>query len=366
VSHQVRGVIARSVKAPVEVVTINVPDPGPGEALVKVQACGVCHTDLHYREGGINDNFPFLLGHEAAGIVEEVGPGVAGIEPGDHVVAAWSPSCGQCRFCKAGRRHLCNLADDPTSRATDRMTAAGTPLASFLGVGGFAERIILADNAVIPIDREMPLDRAALLGCAVITGYGAAQYAARVRAGDDVAVFGCGGVGLNIVQGARLAGAGTIIAVDLDDAKLEMAGKFGATHTLRGDAENLHKQIRALTREKAGLDFAFEAVGNPEIARIAFLSIAKGGEVILVGIAHMKEKVALSQIAAVTQEKGMRGTTNGSADSWKTVPLLVDLYRKRELKLDELVSRTYSLDEINDAMADLRSGRNARGVVIMD
>jgi S-(hydroxymethyl)glutathione dehydrogenase/alcohol dehydrogenase len=178
-------------------------------------------------------------------------------------------------------------------------------------------------------------------------------------------VFGCGGVGLNIIQGARLARAATIIAIDLDDAKLETAKKFGATHTLRGDAENLHKAIRALTKERAGLDFAFEAVGNPEIARVAFLSIAKGGQVILVGIAHMKEKVQISQIAAVTQEKGMRGTTNGSADSWTTVPLLIDLYRRKELKLDELVSRTYTLDEINEAMADLRSGKNARGVVVM-
>jgi len=187
-----------------------------------------------------------------------------------------------------------------------------------------------------------------------------------VKPGDDVAVFGCGGVGLNIVQGARLAGAGTIIAIDLDDAKLEIARKFGATHVLRGDAPDLHKAIRALTRERAGLDFAFEAVGNAEIARVAFLSIAKGGEVVLVGIAHMKEKVTLSQIAAVTQEKGVRGTTNGSADSWTTVPLLIELYRSGELLVDELVSRTYRLDEINEAFADIRSGRNARGVVVMD
>jgi S-(hydroxymethyl)glutathione dehydrogenase/alcohol dehydrogenase len=335
------------------------------EVLVGVKACGVCHSDL----SALNEFFacptPVVLGHEAAGVVEAVGPGVTSVVVGDHIVAAWSPFCGECRFCKAGRRHLCNLADDPTSRAMDRATSGGTAVASFLGVGGFAEQVILADNAVIRIAKDMPFDRAALLGCAVITGYGAARYCANVKPGDDVAVFGCGGVGLNIIQGAKLAGAGLIIAIDLDDAKLETAKTFGATHTLRGDAEGLHKQIRALTKEKAGLDFAFEAVGNAEIARVAFLSIAKGGDVILVGIAHMKEKVQLSQIAAVTQEKGMRGTTNGSADSWETVPLLIDLYRKKELKLDELVSRTYTLDEINEAMADLRSGKNARGVVVM-
>ncbi|HEY2773537.1 MAG TPA: Zn-dependent alcohol dehydrogenase [Candidatus Binatia bacterium] len=361
-----RAAVVYQKDQPMKVEEVVVRPPGEHEVRVRVKACGVCHSDL----SALNEFFacptPVVLGHEAAGIVEEVGSGVTSVAVGDHVVAAWSPSCGQCRFCKSGKPHLCNLADDPTSRAMDRMTSAGTPVASFLGVGGFAEHILLADNAVIRIDKSMPFDRAALLGCAVITGYGAARYAADVQPGDDVAVFGCGGVGLNIIQGCRMAGAGLIVAIDLDDAKLEIARKFGATHTLRGDAPDLHKAIRALTRERAGLDFAFEAVGNAEIARVAFLSIAKGGELVLVGIAHMKEKVSLSQIAAVTQEKAVRGTTNGSADSWKTVPLLIDLYRRKELLLDELVSRTYRLDEINEAMADLRSGRNARGVVVMD
>jgi len=360
-----RAAVVYQKDQPMKVEDVVLRPIGEHEVLVAVKACGVCHSDL----SALNEFFacptPVILGHEAAGVVEAVGTAVTSVAPGDHVVAAWSPTCGQCRFCKAGRPHLCNLADDPTSRAMDRASCGGTPVASFLGVGGFAEKIILADNAVIGIDKSMPFDRAALLGCAVITGYGAAVYSAKVKPGDDVAVFGCGGVGLNIIQGARLAGAGLIVAVDLDDAKLEMARKFGATHTLRGDAPDLHKAIRALTRDRAGLDFAFEAVGNAEVARVAFLSIAKGGEVILVGIAHMKDKVSLSQIAAVTQEKGMRGTTNGSADSWKTVPLLIDLYKKKELMLDELVSRTYTLDEINEAMADLRSGRNARGVVVM-
>jgi S-(hydroxymethyl)glutathione dehydrogenase/alcohol dehydrogenase len=361
-----RAAVVYQKDQPMKVEEVALRPLGEHEVLVRVKACGVCHSDL----SALNEFFacptPVVLGHEAAGVVEEVGPAVTSVKPGDHVVAAWSPSCGECRFCKAGKRHLCNLADDPTSRAMDRMTAGGAAVAAFLGVGGFCEKVILADNAVIAIDPSMPFDRAALLGCAVITGYGAARYSADVQQGDDVAVFGCGGVGLNIVQGARLAGARLVVAVDLDDAKLEMAKRFGATHTLRGDAADLHKQIRALTKERAGLDFAFEAVGNAEVARVAFLSIAKGGEVILVGIAHMKEKVSLSQIAAVTQEKGMRGTTNGSADSWTTVPLLIELYRKKDLLLDELVSKTYRLDEINEAFADIRSGRNARGVVVMD
>ena len=360
-----RAAIVHDKNEPMRIENVTLRDVGPREVRVRVHACGVCHSDLSVLNEFFACPTPVILGHEAAGVVEEVGAEVRGVAVGDHVVAAWSPACGQCRFCKRGRPHLCNLADDPTSRALDRVRAGDTAVAAFLGVGGFAEEIILAENALIKIDASMPLDRAALLGCAVITGYGAARYAARVAEGDDVAIFGCGGVGLNIIQGARLQKAGTIIAIDLDDAKLEMAKKFGATHVLRGDTPDLHKAIRALTRDRAGLDFAFDAVGNVEIARVAFLSIAKGGEVILVGIAHMKDKLALSQIAAVTQEKGVRGTTNGSADAWQTVPHLIDLYNDKQLLLDELVTRTYTLDEVNQAMDDLRSGRNARGVIVM-
>lgn len=360
-----RAAVVYQKDRPMKIEEVEFGELGPRDVAVAVKACGVCHSDL----SALNEFFacptPVILGHEAAGIVEAVGSEVTAVAPGDHVVAAWSPACGSCRFCKRGRPHLCNLADDPTSRALERVRAGGATVAQFLGVGGFAEKTVLADNAVIPIDSAMPFDRAALLGCAVITGYGAARYAAEVAPGDEVAVFGCGGVGLNIVQAAKLQGAKLIVAVDLDDAKLETAKRFGATHALRADTPDLHKAIRALTTERAGLDFAFEAVGNAEVGRVAFLSIAKGGEVILVGIAHMKDKLSLSQIAAVTQEKGVRGTTNGSADSWKTVPLLIDLYRKGDLLLDELVSRTYRLDEINQAMDDLRSGRNARGVVVM-
>lgn len=361
-----RAAVVYQKDQPLKIEEVVLRDLREHEVLVHVKACGVCHSDVSVLNEFFACPVPVILGHEAAGIVEAVGPGVTGIAVGDHVVAAWSPSCGQCRFCKSGRKHLCNLADDPTSRAMDHVSIGGQTVASLFGVGGFAEKVILADNAVIVIDKSMPFDRAALLGCAVITGYGSARCAADVQPGDDVAVFGCGGVGLNIIQGARLADAGTIIAIDLDDAKLETARKFGATHVLRADTPDLHKAVRALTKEKAGLDFAFEAVGNAEVARTGFLSIAKGGEVILVGIAHFKEKLSLSQIAAVTQEKGVRGSTNGSADAWTTVPLLIDLYQKKQLMLDELVSRTYTLDEINDAIADLRSGRNARGVVLMD
>ncbi|MBI5504159.1 MAG: Zn-dependent alcohol dehydrogenase [Deltaproteobacteria bacterium] len=360
-----RAAVVYRKDQPMKIEEISLRPVGEHEVLVQIAACGVCHSDL----SALNEFFacptPVILGHEAAGIVQSVGSAVSAFAPGDAVLAAWSPACGHCRFCKRGRPQLCNLADDPGSRANDRVSAGGQTVTQFLGVGGFCEQTILADNALVKIDPTMPLDRAALLGCAVITGYGAVRYAAQVRAGDEVGVFGCGGIGLNIIQGARLQGASLIVAIDLDDTKLEMARRIGATHTLRGDAPDLHKTLRGMTRERAGLDFAFDAVGSVEIARVGFLAIAKGGEVILVGLAHQKDKLSISQIAAVTQEKVVRGTTNGSTDTWKTVPELIRLYQDHKLMLDELVSRTYALDDVNQAMDDLRSGRNARGVVVM-
>lgn len=248
----------------------------------------------------------------------------------------------------------------------DRIELDGKNVAQFLGVGGFAEEIILSKNAVVRIDPTMPLDKASLLGCAVLTGCGAVESAAGVSAGDEVVVFGCGGVGLNILQTARRIGAATRIAVDLDERKLAMARRFGATHVLDGRAPDLHKAIRALTVDRQGVDFAFDAVGNVEIARVAFQSVCKGGEVILVGIAHAKDKLSLSQIVAVTQEKSVRGTTQGSVDAWSAIPRLVDLYKRGELMLDELVTAEYSLDGINEAVADLKSGRNARGLVVFN
>ena len=361
-----RAAIVTAKDRPMEVRDVEWRAPAEHEVRVRVRACGVCHSDLSVLNEYFGCPTPVILGHEAAGVVEQVGASVEGVAVGDAVVACWSPACGTCRFCRRGRPHLCNLADDPTSRAMDRVTADGEAVAQFLGVGGFSEEIVLADNALVKIDAAMPLDKAALLGCAVITGYGAAVHAARVVEGDEVAVFGCGGVGLNVVQGARLRGARTIVAIDVDPAKLELATKLGATHTLDGKADDLHKQIRALTEERAGVDYAFDAVGNVDLARTAFQSIAKGGEVILVGIAHFKDKLALSQIVAVTQEKGVRGTTNGSADTWQAVPQLIDLYQAGDLDLDQLVSETYDLDSINEAISDLRDGRNARGVVLFD
>jgi Zn-dependent alcohol dehydrogenase len=334
------------------------------EIRVRVHACGVCHSDLSVLNEFFACPTPVVLGHEASGVVEEIGRSVTNIRVGDSVVASWSPACGDCRYCRRGKLHLCKLTDDPTGAAAGRIRLADTPVAQFLGVGGFAEEIILSENAAVVVAPSIPLDKASLLGCAVLTGFGAAEKAAGVRAGHEVAVFGCGGVGLNIVQTARRLGAATIVAIDLDDGKLDLARRFGATHAIRGDAPDLHKQIRALTVDRQGVDFAFDAVGNVDIARVAYQSICKGGEVVLVGIAHAKDKLTLSQIVAVTQEKTVRGTTQGSIDAWSAIPRLVELYEKGELMLDELVTSRYPLDRINDAFADLREGRNARGLIV--
>lgn len=351
---------------PMKIEEVSYRAPREHEVLVKLAACGVCHSDLSILNELYPCPTPVVLGHEAAGVVEEVGPGVVGLSKGDHVVGVWRPSCGKCRYCKAGKAHLCKVGEDPTSRAGDRVTAAGAPLYEFLGIGGFSEYTILSDNALVKVDRAMPLDKAALLGCAVVTGFGAAEHAAKVKPGDEVAVFGCGGVGLNIIQGAKHRGAKTIIAIDLDDAKLNMARDFGATHAVNGKEPDAHKAVKKATAEEQGVDFAFDAVGHTGLIDLGYKSICKGGEVILVGIPHMKETVPLSPISAVLNEKGIRGSLGGSASPGLTIPNLIGLYQSKKLKLDELVTKTYSLGQTNDAMNDLRQGKNARGVLLFN
>jgi Zn-dependent alcohol dehydrogenase len=340
--------------------------PREHEVLVKIAACGVCHSDLSILNELYPAPMPVILGHEAAGVVQEVGPGVTGLQRGDHVVGLWRPSCGECRYCKAGRAHLCKLGEDPTSRAGDRVKAGDTAIFEFLGIGGFSEYTILSDNALVKIDKSMPLDRAALLGCAVVTGFGAATNCAHIHEGDEVAVFGCGGVGLNIIQGAKHRGAKTIIAVDIDDAKLEMAKQFGATHGVNGREPDTFKAVKKLTVEGQGPDYAFDAVGHTGLIDQAFKSVCRGGEVILVGIPHRRETVPVSPILSVLSEKGIKGSLGGSASPARAVSELVGLYQTKKLKLDELVTRKYSLRETNEAIDDLRQGKNARGVLVMD
>src|SRR5215218_9192492 len=266
--HEVRGVVAKAVGEPVSIETILVPDPGPGEALVAVQACGVCHTDLHYREGGISDDFPFLLGHEAAGTVEAVGDGVTEVAAGDFVILNWRAVCGECRSCRRGKPWYCFS----THNATQKMTLAdGTELTPALGIGAFAEKTLVAAGQATKVDPSADPAAVGLLGCGVMAGLGAAMFTGEVGGGDSVAVFGCGGVGDAAIVGARLAGAATVIAVDLDDRKLNWAKEFGATHTVNAANEDPVEAVRALT-DGNGADVCIEAVGNPAVMRQAFFA----------------------------------------------------------------------------------------------
>src|SRR6202171_1891026 len=265
-THEVRGVVALGKGAPVQVTAVVVPDPGPGEVLVRVRACGVCHTDLHYREGAINDEFPFLLGHEAAGVVEAVGAGVTSVEPGDFVVLNWRAVCGECRACRRGRSWYCFN----THNATQKMTLAdGTPLSPALGIGAFAEKTLVAAGQATKVDARAKPEAAGLLGCGVMAGFGAAAHTGNVGRDDSIAVFGCGGVGNAAIAAAKLAGAHTIIGVDLDARKLEWAKDFGATHTVDASKTDPVEAIRAVTNGN-GADVCVEAVGRPEVLKQAF------------------------------------------------------------------------------------------------
>ncbi|HMJ75183.1 MAG TPA: S-(hydroxymethyl)mycothiol dehydrogenase, partial [Iamia sp.] len=278
-AHEVRAVVATAKGEPVRVETISVPDPGPGEALVRVQACGVCHTDLHYREGGINDDFPFLLGHEAAGIVEAVGDDVTDIAPGDFVVLNWRAVCGECRACKRGRTHLCFA----THNATQKMTLDGVELSPALGIGAFAEKTLVAAGQATKVDPKARPEAVGLLGCGVMAGLGAAINTGQVTAADTVAVFGCGGVGDAAIAGAKLAGARTIVAVDLDPKKLEWATGLGATHTVNSSEQDAVEAIQAFTGG-FGADVVIDAVGRPETWKQAFYARDLAGTVVLVGV----------------------------------------------------------------------------------
>src|SRR6185312_3248978 len=278
--YEVRGVVARAKGQPVRVETVVVPDPGPGEAVVDVQACGVCHTDLHYRDGGINDDFPFLLGHEAAGFVEEVGPGVTDVQPGDFVILNWRAVCGECRACKRGRPQYCF----DTHNATQKMTLEdGTELTPALGIGAFAEKTLVHAGQCTKVDPDADPAVVGLLGCGVMAGLGAAVNTGNVSRGDSVAVIGCGGVGDAAIMGSRLAGAGTIIAVDRDPRKLEWARELGATHTVNATETDTVEAVQELTGG-FGVDVVIDAVGRPETWRQAFYARDLAGTVVLVGV----------------------------------------------------------------------------------
>ncbi|MCY3953482.1 MAG: S-(hydroxymethyl)mycothiol dehydrogenase [bacterium] len=360
--QSVRGVISRSKGAPVEMETILVPDPGPGEALVAIQACGVCHTDLHYREGAINDDFPFLLGHEAAGVVEAVGPDVDEVAPGDFVIINWRAVCGQCRSCARGRSQYCFA----THNASQPMTLTdGTKLSPALGIGAFVEKTLVAAGQATKVSPEASPEAAGLLGCGVMAGLGAAMNTGGVGRGDSVAVFGCGGVGDAAIEGARLAGASTIIAVDIDDRKLEWARQFGATHTINSRETDPVEGIKALTGGN-GVDVAVEAIGLPETYRQCFEARDLAGTVVLVGVPNPTATIELPFIEVFGRGGALKSSWYGDCLPSRDFPMLIDLYLQGRLNLDGFVSETIAIDEVEEAFHKMERGEVLRSVVVMD
>jgi S-(hydroxymethyl)mycothiol dehydrogenase len=360
--QQVQGVIARSKGAPVELVTVVVPDPGPGEAVVAVQACGVCHTDLHYREGGIGDDYPYLLGHEAAGIVEAVGPDVTSVAPGDYVILNWRAVCGECRACKRGRPWYCF----DTANATQKMTLEdGTELSPALGIGAFLDKTLVAAGQCTKVDPAARPAAAGLLGCGVMAGLGAAINTGNVGRGDSVAVIGCGGVGAAAVAGARLAGAATIIAVDVEDRKLATARELGATHTINSRSTDAVEGIQELTGG-FGADVVIDAVGRPETYRQAFYGRDLAGTVVLVGVPTPEMRLELPLLDVFGRGGSLKSSWYGDCLPERDFPMLIDLYLQGRLPLDAFVSEEIGIGDLEAAFDKMHRGEVLRSVVIFD
>ncbi len=361
-TQEVRGVVAMGKGNPVTVETIVIPDPGPGEAVVQVQACGVCHTDLHYREGGINDDFPFLLGHEAAGIVESVGAGVTSVAPGDFVVLNWRAVCGECRACAKGKPWYCFN----THNATQKMTLRdATVLSPALGIGAFAEKTLVAAGQCTKVDPAADPAAAGLLGCGVMAGFGAATYTGGISRGESLAVFGCGGVGNAAIAAGKLAGAATIIAIDLDARKLAIAQEFGATHTVNAATENVIEAIQALTLGN-GADVCIEAVGNPKVLEQAFYARDLAGTVVQVGVPTPDMQFpAIPMIDFFGRGGALKSSWYGDCLPSRDFPMLVDLFLQGRFPLDKFVSETIALDEVEAAFHKMERGEVLRSVVVL-
>jgi len=369
--RKAKAVLCRELNKPVVVEEISVDPPKRGEVTIKIAACGVCHSDLSATNGTIALPPPLVLGHEGAGEIVELGEGTAignaGLAIGDHVVSSFIYMCGKCRFCVSGRPVLCleqhkalTTPLEGTPRVKDK---AGQPLGIFSGCGVMAEYATLSAENVIRIDPKIPLDRAALVGCAVTTGVGAVFNTARVEPGSSVAVFGCGGVGLNVVQGAAIAGAERIIAIDTMQAKLDMAKRFGATDALLAkEGEDVAKALKKLTG--GGPDYAFECVGVGALAETAYRAIRRGGKAIIVGVARPTDSAAFKPMTMVFEEKTLQGSYFGSCVPRVDFPRMLHLYMGGKLKLDELITQRYRIEEAPQAFADLASGKNARGVIV--
>ncbi|MGO9876066.1 MAG: S-(hydroxymethyl)mycothiol dehydrogenase [Acidimicrobiia bacterium] len=360
--ERVRGVVAAGAGRPVSVETIVVPDPGPGEVTVRVQACGVCHTDLHYRDGGIGDDFPYLLGHEAAGLVDAIGDGVTSVKPGDFVILNWRAVCGECRACRRGRPWYCFA----THNAAQPMTLTdGTPLSAALGIGAFADKTLVAAGQATKVDARATPQAAGLLGCGVMAGFGAAAHTANVTRDDSIAVFGCGGVGNAAIAAANLAGAHTIIGVDLDARKLAWAKEFGATHTVDASKTDPVEQIRALTNGD-GADVCIEAVGRPEVLKQAFYARDLAGTVVQVGVPT--PDMALPDIPMIDffgRGGALKPSWYGDCLPSRDFPTLIDLHLQGRFPLERFVSETVTLNDVEAAFQKMERGEVLRSVVLL-
>ncbi|MCC3274928.1 MULTISPECIES: S-(hydroxymethyl)mycothiol dehydrogenase [unclassified Arthrobacter] len=357
--HKVQAVVVKEKNAPVSLETILVPDPGPGEALVDILTCGVCHTDLHYKQGAINDDYPFLLGHEATGVVSAVGPGVTEVAPGDRVVLNWRAVCGECRACRKGEPQYCFN----TANATQKMTLEdGTELTPALGIGAFAEKTLVAAGQCTKVDDDVDPAAVGLLGCGVMAGIGAAINTGAVQRGESVAVIGCGGVGIAAVAGAKLAGATTIIAVDIDSAKIELAKAQGATHGINSKEQDPVEAIRALTGG-FGADVVIDAVGRPETYRQAFYSRDLAGRVVLVGVPNPDMKIELPLADVFGHGGSLKSSWYGDCLPSRDFPMLVEQYKLGRLDLDAFVTERIGLGDIEEAFTKMHDGKVLRSVV---
>ncbi|MEU4894983.1 S-(hydroxymethyl)mycothiol dehydrogenase [Streptomyces sp. NPDC044780] len=359
--QEARAVVAVKKGAPVEVLPVLVPDPGPGEVLVGVQACGVCHTDLHYRDGAIGDAFPYLLGHEAAGIIEAVGPGVTGLALGDYVVLAWRAPCGGCRSCRRGRPWYCF---DSLNAAQPMTLTDGTPLNAALGIGAFTEKTLVAAGQAVKIDPSARPEAAGLIGCGVMAGYGAAVHTGGVSNGDTVAVIGCGGVGNAAIAGAALSGARRVIAVDIDDAKLDAATRFGATDTVNSRGTDPVEAVRELTGG-FGANVVIDAVGRPETYLQGFYMRDLAGVLVQVGVPDPQMRVDLPLIDLFSRGGALKSSWYGDCLPSRDFPVLVDLHLSRKLDLEAFISETITLDGVEAAFARMQRGEVLRSVVVL-
>jgi S-(hydroxymethyl)glutathione dehydrogenase/alcohol dehydrogenase len=360
-----KAAVMRAIREPLRIEDVRVDGPGPREVLVRTVAAGVCHSDLHVLEGSLPSTLPTVLGHEPAGIVESVGVEVRHVAPGDHVIGCLSAFCGTCEYCMAGRPNLCE--GEETMRGAGeppRLSKDGQPIVQFAHLSAFAERMLVHENALVRIRRDVPLDRVALIGCGVTTGLGAVFNTARLPAGCTVAVIGCGGIGLSVVQGCRIAGAGRIVAVDSAPWKLDLAARLGATDVVDAAAGNPVPAVVEMT--SGGVDYAFEAIGLPATVRQAVRMTRKGGTIVMIGVVPAGTNVELPGADIVLREKRILGCMMGSNRFRTDMPRYIELYRRGQLRLDEMISARLPLDRVNDAFEAMRQRTAARSVLVFE